>query len=128
MSLLIQLSSILVDHQTWFREVAIRNRLGEHIEVNSNFQHSALVRQWHSLGRVFAGEDPVGAKGITFEDPTQEFSRGIDLWWADWPGRDAETFRISAAALLAILAIVFALLITTWREPASQLLDENDQG
>ncbi len=98
-SVMIQLSSVLVDHQIWFNEVAARNQRGEHIAINSSPLNSPLLRQWQSLGRVFGLAEGQGPTVPV--RPQEEFNRGIDFWWVSWP-------LAVSATLLAALAMILA--------------------
>jgi len=105
-SVVIQLSSVLVDHKIWFHEVAMRNQQGARIALNSNPINSPLLRQWQSLGRVLGltrWEVPVA-----YLPQREEFCTGIDLWWLCWPAKNAERFRLAAAIILALSAMLFA--------------------
>jgi len=106
-SLLIQLSSVLVDHQIWFHEVAVRNQRGANIHINLSPRYSPLVRQWQILGKVLSG---------SVTQTTREFNTGIDFWWVCWPGAEAGRFRLGGAIALAALAMLFAWRMALWRE------------
>ena len=120
-SIMIQLSSVLVDHQNWFREVAVRNQRGEHIAINSNPVNSPLLRQWQTLGRVLFGwraGAPDWARDMNADQGLgDEFSTGIDLWWVSWPAENARLFRFATAASLAGLLMLLAWLAAPLARP-----------
>jgi hypothetical protein len=87
-SILIQLSSVLVDHQIWFHEVAVRNAQGEHIAINSNPGNSPILHQWISLAKVIAPARFGQVQGITAAEKTDppfatpdDYATGFDFWW-----------------------------------------------
>ncbi len=114
-SVMIQLPAVLVDHQNWFWEVAVRNQRGGHIAINSDAINSPLLRQWQVLARVLSGSHSglpadlaLEASRRTRDSAQDEFCTGIDLWWVCWPGKDAALFRFAVAAALAGMTTLLA--------------------
>jgi hypothetical protein len=118
LGLLLQLPVILVDHQIWFYEVAMRNSQGEHLAINSNPKNSPLLHQWFSLERVLTGKKLPELDRRVVTNPSQDFCTGIDFWWLCPPTSMGKTFRFGGAGLLALLVVVFGwrLLIERRRE------------
>ncbi len=100
-SLLIQLSSVLVHHQIWFHKAAVANAAGAEIRINSNPLYSPLVRQWESLYEVVRDL----LQGRPPPHLSDEFWAGLDCWWVSWPPGGAPGLRFGLlAALVALLA------------------------
>lgn len=118
LGLLIQLPVILVDHQIWFYEVAVRNSQGEHLAINSDPRNSPLLHQWLSLERVLTGKKLPELDRRVIANPSQDFCTGIDVWWLCPPTSLGKTFRFGGAGLLALLVVVFGwrLLVERRRE------------
>jgi len=106
-SVLIQLSSVLVDHQIWFYEAAMRNSRGENIAINSNPRNSPLLHQWLSLERVLTGKELPELDRRIIDNPSQDFCTGIDFWWLSPPPALGKAFSLGGAGLLALLLILF---------------------
>ena len=118
-SVAIQLTSVLIDHQIWFHEVAVRNQHGENLAINSVPQNSPILHQWLNLAKVIAparfgrvwGRQPSEVHGRPALITTTPFCTGADFWWLCSPAGAARLFRFVAALLLALLVLISAGLL-----------------
>jgi len=99
LSLLIQLSSVLVNHEVWFHKVALMNEGGAKISVNLSLVNSPLIRQWESLYQVFSD--------LAQRRPPSHLSfgfwTGLDFWWYSWPPGNANYLRFGGLAVVVFL-------------------------
>jgi hypothetical protein len=138
-SLLLQVTSVLVDTGIWFHEVALRNEAtrksghGQLLAINSSLVNSPLLRQFQSVARVVDPErfgNNVSMLGEKSPDPPfatpSAFSSRLDFWWLYWPSSQAVVFRVMSAIILAGLILLFGGLLI--RQNTFMAADERGSG
>jgi len=107
-SLLLQVSSVLVSIQIWFYRSWMATLQGLEWRINTDPRYALVVRQWESLGRVIAGS-PLGEG----PHPGLDFNPSFDFWWLGgthpWMG------GVGVAAGIAVGLVAAWLGLRTWR-------------
>jgi hypothetical protein len=109
LSLLLQISSVVVSIQIWFYHAWVAHLAGQTWRINSDPRYALALRQWQSLGRVIAGI--ARGKAPQFGP---DFNSSVDFWWLGsthpWMGAAGVVAGIAVGLIAAWLGL------QTWRE------------